>query len=408
MRETAGWGQGHRLLFVVNESYFFYSHRLPVARAAREAGFEVHVAAPDDHVWAASGFDVDALQAEGFLYHRIDLNHRGLNPLQDLRTMLAMWSLYRELRPTLLHHLTIKPVLYGGLAARLLNVPGVVNAVTGLGHLFSSGRPSARLLRGLIVPFYKLSLGNPRCRVIVQNAEDGELLQTHGIVAGERLRLIRGSGVAMNEFVPAPETDDTPLVVLPARLIWAKGVREFVDAARTLRRQGVPGRFALVGEAKAGYSGAVPEAELRRWHLDGDVEWWGRQEDMQAVFRRCHVVCLPSNYGEGVPKVLIEAAASGRAIVTTDIAGCRDIVRDGVNGILTPPSDADALARALKALLTDPDYRRRLAANGRRVVEEDFALDRVVAATLDVYRELLPASTKGAASLSASSRSSSK
>ena len=409
MTDASGWGRGHRLLYVVNESFFFYSHRMPIARAARDAGFDVHVAAPDDHVWAAAGFDVSALEAEGLTFHVIPLNRRGLNPFQDLRTMWALWQLYRRLRPALLHHLTIKPVLYGGIISRALPVRGVVNAVTGLGHLFTAREPHLRLLRWLIVRLYRAAMRARHCRVIVQNADDGEELLRVGAASRDRLHLVRGSGVDMDEFPQSPEADGTPLVILPARMIWAKGIGEFVEAARNLRAEGIDARFAILGDAKDGYPGAVPRHVLQGWHDAGVIEWWGRRENMPEVFKAAHVVCLPTKYGEGVPRVLIEAAACGRAAITSDVSGCRDIVRHEENGLLVPPGDVAALTAALRRLLTNSEDRRRLAAAGRRISIGEFAESVVIDRTMAVYRELLQlpavdsAAPSGAASASRSS-----
>ena len=377
-----------KLLYIVNESYFFMSHRLPIARAARAAGYQVHVAAPEDHVWAPEGFTVQALRDAGFAFHPIPLLRRGTNPWQEARTLIALWRLIRGLRPELVHLLTIKPLLYGGLAARLLGVPGVVAAVTGLGQVFVSSGATAGLLRRLAVMAYRVATGHPNGRVIVQNAGDMETLARSGAVKPERMVLIRGSGVSLSAFAPSPEPDGPPLVILPARMIWEKGVAEFVEAARLLRARGVEARFALVGDSKASNPRAVPQPTLEKWSREGGVEWWGRRTDMARVFAGAHVVCLPSTYGEGVPKVLIEAAACGRPIVACDIPGCREITHQGENGLLVPPGDTEALAAALARLIENSDLRRRFGARGRELVEAGFSEDRVVTATLEVYRAL--------------------
>lgn len=377
-----------KLLYIVNESYFFMSHRLPIARAARAAGYQVHVAAPEDHVWAPEGFTVQALSDAGFAFHPIPLSRRGTNPWQEARTLIALWRLIRGLRPELVHLLTIKPLLYGGLAARLLGVPGVVAAVTGLGQVFVSSGATAGLLRGLAVMAYRVATGHPNGRVIVQNAGDMETLARSGAVKPERMVLIRGSGVSLSAFAPSPEPDGPPLVILPARMIWEKGVAEFVAAARLLRARGVEARFALVGDSKASNPRAVPQPTLEKWSREGGVEWWGRRTDMARVFAAAHIVCLPSTYGEGVPKVLIEAAACGRPIVACDIPGAREITREGENGLLVPPGDTEALAAALARLIENSDLRRRFGARGRELVEAGFSEDRVVRATLEVYRAL--------------------
>lgn len=377
-----------RILYVVNEAYFFLSHRLSVARAARGTGFEVHVAAPADHVWAPEDFDVEGLRKEGFVFHPIPLSRRGMNPFRELITIAALFRLYRVVRPALVHHLTIKPVLYGGILCRLLRVPAVVNAVTGLGHVFVTKGALAAVLRTAVRLAYRSALGHHNGRVIVQNPHDGATLIGAGAVARERVEVIRGSGVPLDKFTPSPEPDGVALVIFPARLIWEKGVREFVEAASRLRTAGVAGRFALVNATKTGYPRAVPETQLRAWEKAGIVEWWGWCDDMPRVFAGCHVVCLPSSYGEGIPKVLLEAAASARPIVTTDIPGCREVVRDGENGFLVPPGDVTALTVALRRLIEDSGLRQRMGAAGRKIAEAEFSEEVVVKRTLGVYREL--------------------
>ena len=389
------WGKGCRLLFVVNETYFFYSHRLPVARAALKAGFEVHVAGPEDHVWAPDSFGAEILADEGFIYHKLPLNRRGVNPFQDSKTIWALLKLHLRLRPSLVHHLTIKPVLYGGIIARLFKNCGVLNAITGLGHVFSATNLKSVILRKLIEQLYNLSLAGKNSLVVVQNQEDGEQLTRIGATSKDRINLIRGSGVSMDEYSPSAEPDGPPLVILPARLIWAKGVDEFVRAARQLKLEGIPARFALLGSAKNNYPGAVSELQLRQWVDEGCIEWWGYQEDMRDVYRNSHIVCLPTSYGEGIPRVLIEAAACGRPVVTTDVAGCRDIVEDGLNGLLVSPGDHDALVDALRQLLTDRELRLRFGQAGRNHVELGFSESVIVGQTLDIYRQLLPGVAKG-------------
>ncbi|MBM3567477.1 MAG: glycosyltransferase family 4 protein [Alphaproteobacteria bacterium] len=375
-----------RLLFVINETWFFMSHRRPVAEAARAMGFEVHVAAPDDHVWAPKDFGVEALPKAGFTYHPIPLSRRGINPLGELRTLWALWRLYRRLRPDLVHHLTIKPVLYGGVVARLAGVPAVISGITGLGQVFVGRGPAFALLRAIAKLAYRWALGHRNLQVIVQNPEDGETLIAAGAIGRERVNLVRGSGVRLEDFPGGPEPAGVPLVILPARLIWEKGVAEFVEAAGRLRGRA---RFVLVGDTHPSNPRAVPEAKLRGWQDDGTVEWWGRRDDMPEVFAACHIVCLPSRYGEGVPKVLIEAASAGRAIVTTDMPGCREIVRHEENGLLVAPGAIDPLVEALARLIEDPALRARLGAAGRRIVAEGFSTEEVVRRTLAVYERVL-------------------
>jgi glycosyltransferase involved in cell wall biosynthesis len=379
-----------RMLFVVNESYFFLTHRLALAKAAQSAGFEVHVAAPDDHVWAPEGFSIDEVRSEGFEFHTIPLSRRGKNPFQDLATIIALYRLFRRLQPDLLHLLTIKPVIYGGMAARLAEVEAVVSTITGLGQVFSARGPLASVLRWTIVALYRLATGHSNARVIVQNRGDQDRIISTGAVAPGKIHLIRGSGVDVNTFNCSPDVAYPPIVILPSRLIWEKGVGIFAEAARMLKKDGVSARFVLVGDTHPSNPNAVPAATIQSWVQNGDIEWWGRQTDMPEVYRKSSMVCLPTMYGEGVPKVLIEAAASGRAIVTAENPGCNEIVEDGVNGHVVPANDTIALANAMKRLLTNRTERNEMGKKGREIVVSGFSEDQVIFETLEVYRELLP------------------
>ncbi|SMC26500.1 Glycosyltransferase involved in cell wall bisynthesis [Desulfacinum hydrothermale DSM 13146] len=368
-----------RLLFVVNDAGFFLSHRLNIARAALEDGWEVHVATAD-------GPAVTRVQAEGFWHHTVALSRSGANPMAELRTLWALFRLFRRLRPTLVHAVTIKPVVYSGLLAPWAGVPALVQAISGLGHVFIAEGRLAALRRKMIAAAYRLAFRHPNSRVIFQNPDDLAALG-QAIRDGQAV-LIPGAGVDPEKFAPRPEPPGEPLVVLASRMLWAKGVGEFVEAARRLQERGVSARFALVGDSDPGNPAAVPDDRLRAWAASGVVEWWGRREDMPSVFAKAHVVCLPS-YREGLPKVLLEAASCGRAIIATDVPGCREIVRDGHNGLLVPPRDPEALAGAIERALKDRDLRERMGARGREMVLSGFTSAQVVEKTLAVYCELL-------------------
>ncbi len=377
------------LLFVVNEAYFLVSHRLPIALAAQRQGYDVHVAAPADNVWAPADYSINELAALGLTFHEIPMSRRGTRPMQELRTVMALWRLYRRLRPDIVHHLTIKPNLYGGMAARLTGVPCVVYAITGLGQMFVATKGALRLLRPLVLSVMRIAFGHGNGRVIVQNASDRKFLIDNGVVELDATVLIQGSGVDLALFQPTPEPAGEPMVILPSRLIWEKGIQEFVDAAKQLRADGVAARFALVGNTHASNPRAVPEETLRGWAEAGIVEWWGRREDMPEVMAQCHIVCLPSKYGEGVPKVLLEAAAAGRPVVATDTPGCREVIKDGVEGLLVPAGDSAALAAALRRLIETPAERLAIGTAGRAKAASDLGIDQVVACTLAVYSGLL-------------------
>lgn len=381
-------GGKSRLLFVVNVDWFFLSHRLPIARAARDAGLKVTVAAAD------SG-EGEAIRREGFDFVPLPFSRRGVAVAGEAKVLLSLMRLYRRSRPDLIHHVTIKPVLYGSLAARAVDGAKVINAVSGLGYAFSSSR-RASLLRPPITALYKAALGGPRTRTIFQNPDDRDRFIRMGLVRPERTVLIRGSGVDHLRFRAEPEPEGDPIVMLPSRLLWDKGVGTFVAAARKVRETHPEVRLALVGSPDEGNPTAVPISQLKSWISESIVEWWGHREDMPEVLSQASIVALPTTYPEGVPKVLLEAAAAARPIVTTDAPGCREIVRPGVNGLLVPPRDGEALAWAIRALLDSPKLRERFGRAGREIAVGEFAEEIVVRQTMGLYRELLGAGWQGA------------
>ncbi len=370
-----------KLLFTVNDAGFFLSHRLPIAQAAAAAGYDVQVA-------TAPGRAAGDIVARGFAHHPVPISRRGLNPLAEAGALWALYRLYRRLRPDLIHNVTVKPVLYGGIAARLARCPAVVSAISGLGFVFIRRGWAAAPLRALIETGYRWALKRAGSKVIFQNPDDRGAFLSRNLTMAEDCVLIRGAGVDVAVFAPLPEPDGLPIVVLPARMLMDKGVGEFAEAARALRSQGVAARFVLVGDSDEGNPTAIPAARLRAWESEGILEWWGFRGDMAAVLAQAHIVCLPS-YREGLPKSLIEAAACARPIVTSDVPGCREIARGGENAILVPPRNAGALATALRQLIEDAALRRRLGTRGREIAVAEFALERVVSETLEVYDRLL-------------------
>lgn len=371
----------NRLLFVDNSLDSFYAYRMPLARAAQWAGFEVHVAAP-------SGKCKEILLRNGMTVHEVFMTRSGMNPPEELRCVASLYRLYRRVRPDLIHHLRLKPVLYGGLAAYASRMPAQVSMPTGLGHVFTASTRKAALLRNITLLGCKLAFRHRNLHIIFQNPDDRQVFVESGAVDGSVCSLIRGSGVDISEFSATPEPEGVPVVVLASRMLFDKGVIEFVQAARLLKTAGIAGRFVLVGDTDAGNPTAIPSSQLAAWNQEGVIEWWGHRADMRSVLAAANIVCLPS-YREGVPKVLIEAAASSRAIVTTDVPGCREIVQDGRNGILVPPQNVNKLADALSFLLTNPMVRQRMAKRGRQFAVANFSIDRVVMDTISIYRELL-------------------
>lgn len=370
-----------RLLYLVTEDWYFCSHRLPVARAARDAGAEVIVATRVNAHGAA-------IRAEGFRLAPLRWRRGSHAPGAELAAIAEIARLYARERPDLVHHVALKPVIYGSVAATLTGVPHTVNALTGLGALFIGSSAKTRTLGVLSRLALRPLLNRPGGRVILQNEDDRRLLEARGLLRHDRVSLIRGSGVDTRRFAPAPEPDGPPVAVLVARMLRDKGVGEFVAAARLLKERGVPVRMQLAGPTDPDNPAALDEASLRQWKAEGIVEWLGPVADMPALWARSHMAVLPS-YREGLPKALLEAASCGRPMVAADVPGCREIVRHGETGLLAPVRDAKGLADAIAALARDAELRRRLGARARAVAEAEFAEEIVVRETLALYRELL-------------------
>lgn len=369
------------LLFVVNVDWFFLSHRLPIALEAQRQGYSVHV---------ATGLtDKSAeLQRHGFLVHPLALERSSTGLGNAWRTVVQLWHIYRAVRPDLVHLVTIKPVLFGGIVARLALVPAVVAAVSGLGFVFMAHGAKAALRRWLVGWLYRVALGHRNLRVIFQNPDDRASLTKLAHLPVSKVEMIRGSGVNLAQYAHMPLPLGVPVVVLAARLLADKGVREFVQAARLLRQQGVAARFCLVGAVDPANPASLTDEELAQWASEGVIELWGLRTDMPEVLSAAHVVVLPS-YREGLPKVLLEAAACGRAVVTTDVPGCRDAIAPGVTGVLVPVGKAAALADAIKGLINDPARCRSMGDAGRTLAESVFDVRQVVAAHLRIYQELI-------------------
>jgi glycosyltransferase involved in cell wall biosynthesis len=367
-----------KVLFFVTVDWYFCMHWLPLARAVKEAGYEVAV------MTEITDQD-ERIRAAGLHLLPISLSRKGMNPVRELRVLARILTVVRTERPDLIHNIAQKPVLYGTLAARIAGVRAVVNTLAGLGYLFTSQSLKARAIRVPLVAAYRWMLRRPNVRVIVQNPEDQVQLRR---LAGLDPILIRSAGVDLSRFVPSPEPAEPVTVTLASRLLWDKGVREFVEAARLIRARRLRARFVLVGRPDQGNPSAVDEALLRQWDADGEIEWWGYREDMPEVLAQSHIVCLPSYYREGLPTILIEGAAVGRPLVTTDHTGCREAVREGENGLLVPPRDAAALADALEKLIQDQQLRARFGRRSLEIAREEFSIERVTEATLEVYGSL--------------------
>ncbi len=364
-----------KIILFANTDWYLYNYRLPLARTLQAAGHEVLLASPD-------GPYAERLEEVGLRWVPVRLSRRGANPLAEIATILRLKKLYAREKPGLVHHFTIKPVLWGSIAARLAGVKKVVNAITGLGYVFTTRNVFTLVARPLVKVLLSFCLRGSR--VIFQNQRDMDFFLRERLVQPAQAALIRGSGVDTEKFKPVPQPGGTPVVVLPARMLWDKGVGEFVEAAAILRESGLKARFALVGQPDEGNPSSIPVQQIEAWGQEGLVEHWGWREDMAAVYQQASLVCLPS-YGEGLAKSLIEAAACGRALVASDIPGCRDVVENSVNGLLVPPRDAQALAGALRTLLFDRGKLMSMGLASRDIAVRNFAVEQVNEATIRAY-----------------------
>ncbi len=373
---------GPKLLFLVAEDWYFWSHRLPIARAALRSGYDVAVAT------RVVNFG-QKIRDEGFRLIPLKLVRESYSPFNEFRALYQIRQIYQSENPDIAHHVGLKPILYGSIAALGQKNLRVVNAFAGLGYLGASSTFKARSLRSAIFLVFKYLLNRPNYHVLLQNQEDRHLMVQGLHIPEDKVTVIRGSGVDINRFVPTGEPEGVPIVLLGSRMLWIKGIKEFVEAADLLRKRGVKARFVLAGDTDVSNPSCVPRWQLVEWQGAGAVEWWGHQEDMPKVFEQATLVVLPSHGGEGVPKALLEAAASGRAIVTTDVPGCRDVVRRGINGLLTPPRNPLALADAIEDLLSEPSTRQKMGVQSRKIVESDFSQEAVISHTLEMYQRLL-------------------
>lgn len=372
-----------RLLYLITEDWYFWSHRLDLARAARDAGFDVTVATRvADHG--------ELIRKEGFHLVPISLIRRSRHPLRELQAIGELVQLYRRVQPHLVHHVAMKPILYGSLAAWIAGVPAVINAFAGLGYTFArSDRQRSVLSLAMGVGLWT-AIRLSGSTVLFQNEADRGHLIARGIVSSPRTRVIAGSGIDTHAFSVRPSMPGRPVVVLPARMLWDKGVGEFVQAAHVLRTEGIDARFVLVGRCDEDNPAAIEPAQLEQWVEEGVIEYWGHCVDMAGVYVQAALVVLPS-YREGLPKVLLEAAACGRAIVATDVPGCRDVVRHDVNGYLVAPRDSGALAIAIKSLLQNHSKRESMGIQGRNLVECEWSVPKIIEQMLSLYREMLAA-----------------
>lgn len=373
-----------RLLFLVTEDWYFWAHRLHLARAARDAGYEITVATRVDALR-------ERLEAEGFRVEPLSWKRGSLNPARLIADVVAIARMYRRERPHIAHHVSLKPVVLGSFAALFNQDVAVLNALTGLGYTFTARSLRARILAGAVRAILRPLLRRRATITLLENDDDRRfIIDTIGVPA-ERTAVNRGSGVDLARFVEMPLPETNPVTVAcAARMLGIKGIGDLVAASRILRARNIAHRLVLAGDTDAENPDAIAEATLHRWVREDSIEWLGHVSDIREVWRRTDIAVLASRGGEGVPLSLVEAAACGRPLVATDVPGSRDIAQAGVNALLVPPNDPPALADALGQLIRNADLRRSYAKASRTIAESGFSSDKIAAATLALYEKLLP------------------
>ncbi|MCH8111276.1 MAG: glycosyltransferase family 4 protein [Proteobacteria bacterium] len=367
-----------KVMFLIAEDWYFLSHRQPLAQACRDLGWEVVIATRVHR-------HGETIRGMGFSLVPIQMDRRNRNVFKELRTIFELVRILAKERPNILHQVGLKPVIYGSIAAMICPPDVVVNALAGMGYVFTASHLRVRMVRAVMRRMLQLCLRPKNHRLLVQNDEDAAAFMVGCKIAPDHITVIRGSGVNVDRYVPVPEPEGEVVVAVVSRMLKDKGIREVVLAARELKRRGTKVRVLLVGRPDPANPSSIGEDTLRQWHREGCIEWLGHQNDIAAVWSKAHIAVLPS-YREGLPKSLLEAAACGRPIVTTDVPGCRDVVVDGVNGFLVPTKSWIELADAIEVLAGSRELRRRMGAAGRARVEARFSQDIVIRQTLDLYR----------------------
>ncbi len=370
-----------KLLMTLSDMERFWSHRVELARAIVGRGWTLMLGTED----AQRDKNLASMGVQGLPWPKA----HGL--IGHIKIPVHLYDQICREQPGILHAITIRQAFYMALATRCMgkDIPTVFT-IAGLGSLFTATSGKMRLLRPLIVALLKLTFARPGIHIIFQNEDDRACLLKAGIITKDKTTLIRGSGVDLTAFPLTDEPQDSqPIVLFVSRLLNEKGIYEFVEAARVLKKNGAQARFVVAGDFYPKNPHSLDPAVMAQWVKEGVIEWRGQVSDMPSAFKEATIVTLPSYYGEGVPKALLEAAAIGRAIVTTNMPGCKEAVKDKVSGILIPPRDAQALADAIGLLLDDPDKRRAMGLAGRRYVEEDYSVESVVSRTMAVYDRVL-------------------
>ena len=368
-----------RVLFVITEDWALISHRLHLAEAAIKLGYEVAV------VTRVTKYR-DMLEASGLRVFHWRLERRSLNPISEMISIFHLWKILTFFEPDIIHAVAQKPVIYAGLAMKFSRKAKFVAALGGVGFIFTGKNIKANLLKPLIKLCLQFVLRDSTSKLILQNIDNVQTIVDLGIVDKNRITLIKGAGVEIRKFQPSLIPEGLPMVILPARMLWDKGVAEFVRVAGRIKARDIEARFVLVGDVDSHNPASITQSQVDQWVQQGAVEHWSRRDDMDQIYQQAAIVCLPS-YNEGLPKVLLEAASCARPTVAFNVPGCREIVRDGINGFLVSFGDEAALEKAIVNLINDRSLCTKMGAKGREIVEQAFSGEIINAQTFAIWNE---------------------
>ena len=370
-----------RLIYIVSEDWVFVSHRLTLAKQAIKDGYDVTA------ITNISNHE-DVLLSAGLKVFNINFCRSFKRPFSDVHSIYQLIKLFRLLKPEVIHNVGLKISLISSIAAFIARVPVVINAYTGLGYVFSSNDMLARVIRLLLNSPLKYLNHRASTWVVFQNEDDEALFENSNLINKERTLLIKGSGVDVNEFPFSDELPGQLKVMLASRLLWDKGVGEFIEASRQLKINYPEVTFVLVGDVDEQNPLSLTKEIIDSWVNEGFIEWWGHKQNMPEVLKLAHIVALPS-YREGLPKVLLEAASIGRALVATDVPGCREIVRDGVNGFLVQAKESKCLAEAIEKLILNKELRTQMGLKSREIIETELSSEIINKQFIELYNSAI-------------------
>ena len=371
-----------KLLYFITEDWYFCSHRLPHAIVANKAGFDVVVI-------CNIAKHLNKIKKHGLRVIPIQLTRRSINPIRELFLLLKLTSIYRKEKPDIVQHVAIKPIIYGTIAAKLSGITAIFNSIVGLGYIFISKNILANILKPIIKLALKWSLNQKNSFTILQNEDDKKFLRKKKIIGLKRLQIIPGSGVNTKQFSYSPEpktTHKAPLIVCVSRMLWDKGINELVKATKKLKERNINFKMALIGKPDPENPASIPLSQIQKWEKMKLIEYWGYVENIEQVYRKCHIVILPS-YREGMPKSLLEAASASRPIITTNVPGCREVVKNQINGILVKVKTVNPLATSMKKLIKNKSIREKMGKEGRKIIKAKFSEEIITKQTIFLYKK---------------------